>query len=77
MADDELVISTPNLDAFIAIHKNDDDCLALGLHVLVPAWNEANEAGLLGWSEQIHEFVVALRDGKGLNRPLGGSWRGR
>lgn len=58
------------LDRFMAA-DGDDARLALGLDVLTRALDDAREAGLLGWAEQIHEYVFVLRDGKGLNRPLG------
>lgn len=60
---------TPNLDKFIEAFT-DEARLALGLDVLRAAWEEAeNEPG---WRVTVHEYVVALEDGAGLNRPMGG-----
>lgn len=56
------------LDVFIEA-ATDEARLALGLDALQAAWNEAETNGLVGWAETVHEFVVAARDGKGLNRP--------
>lgn len=63
-------VLTP-LDRFIAA-KTDNERLALGLDALMAAWEEAAEGGNLGWAEEVHEYVHALRVGVGLNRPLGG-----
>jgi hypothetical protein len=73
MSDDYVGISlhpTPNLDRFIAT-RSDDDRMALGLDVLEAAGREAGDAGLVGWQVEVQEYVVAARDGKPLNRPLG------
>ena len=50
--------------------KTDDARLALGLTILREAWREADSAGLLGWTTEIREYIVALESGEGLNRPL-------
>lgn len=50
--------------------ETDDGRLALGADVLRAAKREADESGLLGWSDAIHEYVYAIESGKGLNRPL-------
>jgi hypothetical protein len=62
-------VSDQEFQRFCAIER-DDDRLALGLPALEAAWRYAVDEGLLGWQEAIHEYVVALRSGGGLNRPL-------
>ena len=56
------------LDHFI--RSSDDERLAMGLDDLERALAEARAAGLTGWEDAIFEYVVALRDGKGLNPPM-------
>lgn len=66
------VSETPNLDLFIET-KGDHARLALGLGVLQSALDEAREALLQGWAEEVYLYLYALESGKGLNNPFDAS----
>ena len=57
------------LARFIEV-STDAERLALGVEVLAAARDEANAAGLNGWAVEVTEYLLAVRDGKPLNRPL-------
>ena len=63
-------MNTPALDRFIEA-ETDDARLALGLDAVEAAYDEACDVNLSeAWGPTILEYVIALRTGEGLNRPL-------